>query len=480
MRFDTFMSFYKNLLMNLPEVSSPAKKGTLKDRLLWTFGMLVLFLFLASIPLYGVSGEQADYFKTLELLLGAKIGTLLTLGIGPIVTSSIVLQLLKGAGILNFDMQSEEGKFLYSGTQKLLTFIFVIVQSIVYVMFGAVANDPSIANSFTFVVVQLALGGFLVVYMDEVVKKWGFGSGVSLFIAAGIGGAVFVQLFSPFNAVGDISIMDADSPPVGKIWQFFIYIVAGNFAALGTDVLAPILVTVGLLFLIVFFQAVNVEIPLSFGRVKGQGFRWPLNFFYAGVMPVILISALSANFQLWARLLQSAAEKADASAFTKFISENILGQYQGDVAVSGLVHWISPVRIFENLGSFFTADVLLNILTYTLFLVIGTTLFAYFWVQTAGMDSRSQAQSILRSGLQIPGFRKDARIIERVLDRYIVPLTLMGGIGIGLLTSFADLFSALTSGTGILLLVMIIYQFYQQLARESMEDFSLLRKLMRK
>ncbi len=473
------MSLYKNLLMSLPEVRSPTKKGTLKDRLTWTFGMLVLFLFLASIPLYGVSGEQADYFKTLELLLGAKIGTLLTLGIGPIVTSSIVLQLLKGAGILNFDMQSEEGKFLYSGTHKLLTFVFIIVQAFVYVMFNAVGNDPSIAFSFEYLVLQLALGGFIVFYMDEVVKKWGFGSGVSLFIAAGIGGAVFVQLFSPFTSVGDISITDSDNPPVGKFWQFFIYISSGQIDALITTVLVPILVTVGLLFLIVFFQAVNVEIPLSFGRVRGQGFRWPLNFFYAGVIPVILISALSANFQLWARLLQGAAENADSSAFVRFLSENVLGQFEGQTAVSGLVNWISPVNLLNNLGNL-SFEFIAHMFTYTIFLVIGSTLFAYFWMQTAGMDSRSQAQSILRSGLQIPGFRKDARIIEKVLDRYIVPLTLMGGIGIGLLASFADLFSALTSGTGILLLVMIIYQFYQQLARESMEDFSILRKLMRK
>jgi preprotein translocase subunit SecY len=106
--------------------------------------------------------------------------------------------------------------------------------------------------------------------------------------------------------------------------------------------------------------------------------------------------------------------------------------------------------------------------------------FAYFWVQTAGMDSRSQAKQILNSGLQIPGFRKDERIIERVLARYITPLTIMGGIGIGVLASTADILGALTSGTGILLMVMIIYQFYTTLAKESMEDFSVLRQFMKK
>ena len=175
------MSFYRNLLSLLPEVRNPTRKGSLKQRLLWTFGILILFLFLASIPLFGISDAQNSYFQQIELLLGAKIGKLLTLGIGPIVTASIILQLLKGVGIIKFDTQTEEGKFYFSGTLKLLVFFFIIIESIVYVWFGAVT--PENPNLFYIVALQLALGGFIVLYMDEVVKKWGFGSGVSLFIA---------------------------------------------------------------------------------------------------------------------------------------------------------------------------------------------------------------------------------------------------------------------------------------------------------
>ncbi len=476
------MSFYKNLLMTLPEVRGPEKKQTLKVRLWWTFGMLIMFLFLASIPLYGVLPEQAEYFKTLELLLGAKIGFLLTLGIGPIVTSSIVLQLLKGAGIIKFDMSSEDGKFMYGGTHKLLTFAFIIVEAIVYVAFGAVkAIGP---ETFWFVVVQLMLGGFIVFYMDEVVKKWGFGSGVSLFIAAGIGAAVFIQLLSPFTQTGEVSITDPDNPPIGKLFQMFLYLQAGDFASLWSAVVGPIMITIGLFFLIVFFQSVNVEIPLSFGRVRGQSYRWPLNFFYSGVIPVILVSALGANIQMWARLLQP-AQGAEVGAMRDFFSKYIFGQFSADggTAISGLVKWISAPSLdiwSTSIMNLITFDNIGNILTYTIYLMIGSTLFAYFWVQSAGLDSRSQAKNIINSGLQIPGFRKDERIVEKILDRYILPLTIMGGIAIGLLAATADVFRALTSGTGILLMIMIIYQFYQQLARESMEDFSLLKKLMRK
>lgn len=471
------MSFYKNLLTSLPEVANPTQKQSLKNRLIWTFGVLVLFLFLSSIPLFGVDATQASYFATLELLLGAKFGKLLTLGIGPIVTASIVLQLLKGAGIININLGTEEGKFMWSGTHKLVTFLFIILESIVYVAFGAVS--PSAPQYFWIISLQLAMGGFTVFYMDEVVKKWGFGSGVSLFIAAGIGQAVFLQLFSPFTQTGDFSLTDVSNPPVGKFFQMVLYLQAADFNNLFFSVLGPVGITIGLFFLIVFFQSINVEIPLSFGRVRGQSIRWPLNFFYSGVIPVILVSALGANMQLWARLLQSISGP-ESSAFVNFVSKHIFGQFEGQTAISGLVSWIIPVRLWDNFYNFFTLAIWPHMLSYTLYLVIGATLFAYFWVQTAGMDSRSQANQIINSGLQIPGFRKDVRIIEKILDRYIVPLTLMGGIGIGVLASTADLLHALTSGTGILLMIMIIYQFYQSLARESMEDFSVLRKLMRK
>ena len=70
------MSSYRKFLEYIPEVQAPKNKQSLKTRLLWTFGILILFLFLTSVPLYGIDGSQAEYFKQLELLLGAKIGKL--------------------------------------------------------------------------------------------------------------------------------------------------------------------------------------------------------------------------------------------------------------------------------------------------------------------------------------------------------------------------------------------------------------------
>jgi len=113
------------------------------------------------------------------------------------------------------------------------------------------------------------------------------------------------------------------------------------------------------------------------------------------------------------------------------------------------------------------------------FMVVGSVIFSIFWVQTAGMDPKSQAKQIMSSGLQIPGFRRDERVLEHILKRYIWPLTILGAIGVGLLASLADLSGALSRGTGILLAVMIVYKLYEEIAKQHMGDMNpALRKFM--
>ena len=103
-------------------------------------------------------------------------------------------------------------------------------------------------------------------------------------------------------------------------------------------------------------------------------------------------------------------------------------------------------------------------------MIVGSVVFAIFWVQTSGMDAGSQAKQILNSGLQIPGFRRDERILERVLKRYIFPLTVMGGATVGVIAALADISGSLSRGTGILLAVMIIYKMYEDIAKQHMMD----------
>jgi preprotein translocase subunit SecY len=115
-----------------------------------------------------------------------------------------------------------------------------------------------------------------------------------------------------------------------------------------------------------------------------------------------------------------------------------------------------------------------------LFFMFFATLFAVFWVKTSGMDAKSQAHKIAASGLQVAGFRQDERILESILDRYIMPLTVMGGLAIGFLAAITNLIGALVSGTAILLVIMIMFQFYQNIAQQhAMDMHPIMRKFVK-
>lgn len=461
------MAFFDKLIENLPEVSSPTQKRLpFKDKLKWTLIVLILFFVLGMIPLFGLGENALQQFEFLSIILGASFGSIISLGIGPIVTASIVLQLLNGSGIWKFDLTSHEGKKRFQGTQKLLSIFFIIFEGAIYVFMGGLAPSAAYQGTPLFfqleliLIFQLFLGGILIMFMDEIVTKWGFGSGISLFIAAGVAQQIFIGAFS--------FIPDPQNPDalVGAVPVFFQSLASGDPTTAFLK-LAAIVATALIFFMAVYAQSMKVEIPLSFGRVRGQGIRWPLNFLYTSNIPVILVAALLANVQLFGTLLQNWGHP-------------ILGTFSNGQAVSGFALWVSGQPILDNIiTGTFTWSILLHSLVYIFFMVLGSVIFSIFWVQSAGMDARSQAKQMMASGLQIPGFRRDERVLERLLNRYIWPLTIMGAITVGFIAAMADMLGALSRGTGILLTVMIIYQLYENIARQHMMDMNpMMRKFM--
>lgn len=472
------MSWYTSLIGNLPEVAGPTqRKLSFKEKLKWTGLILLLFFILGIIPLFGLGENALAQFEFLSVILGASFGSIISLGIGPIVTASIVLQLLNGSGIAKFDLTTSEGKKRFQGTNKLLSFFFIVFEAAIYVFMGGLAPSLSLKGMPLYfslellLIFQLTLGGLLILLMDEIVSKWGFGSGISLFIAAGVSKELFVRIFSWIP--GEQSIGEY-TYATGAVPQLFQSLGASDpqtaFIAV-TSLVATIIIFLAA----VYIQSMKIEVPLSFGRIRGHGIRWPLSFTYANVIPVILVSALLANMQLWARLLENWGFP-------------ILGKVgTTGAAESGLVAWINAPggsrgllgMIVQQGGFDIGYKPYIQALIYIIIMVIGCIVFSYFWVQTSGMDAKSQAKQMLSSGLTIPGFRRDERILERLLNRYIGPLTIMGGATIGLLASLADILGALGRGTGILLTVMIIYRFYEEIAKQHMMDMHpMLRKMM--
>ncbi|MEK6910756.1 MAG: preprotein translocase subunit SecY [Nanoarchaeota archaeon] len=451
------MSF-KDILHNLPEVKHPVeKKLSFNVKLKWTLIVLVSFFILANISLYGLAANSLARFEYLAIILGTDFGSIISLGIGPIVMSSIILQLLVGAGLLNIDTNTEAGKKFFQGLQKVGVYLFIIFEAMVYVLMGGLQASPGLAG---IVIFQLILGGLTVMLMDEVSTKWGFGSGVSLFILAGVSWRLFAGLFQFIGPTGENCLVDfSNTPCAGKILVIIQSLINGAPRELMLAVLT-IVVTALIFLIVVWAQSLKVEIPLSYDRMRGFNIKWPLAFFYASNLPVILVAALLANIQLFGTLLEN-----------WLTHPTILGGFSNGAPVSGLAYWLSSSNLVEAIvrGSLQTSQIF-QFFSYLIFFMVFSAVFAVFWVKTASMDEASQAKKIMASGLQIPGFRKDQRVLESILGRYILPLTIMGGLAIGLLAAITDSLGALTSGTAILLAIMIAYQFYQNIAQQHAVD----------
>ncbi len=469
---------FTQILKNLPEIKGPVeKKLSFNTKLKWTLIILISFFVMANIALYGLANNALSRFEYLAIIMGTDFGSIISLGIGPIVMASIILQLLVGSKILDIDTSNHEGKKFFQGLQKLLVFFFIIFEAMVYVLMKGLEAMPG----YTFIVIaQLILGGLVIFFMDELCNKWGFGSGISLFIAAGVGWRLIAASFGFLGPEGNFQAS-------GKVIAFIISLMAADTQG-AMVALAAIVSTVILFLIVVWAQSLKIEIPLSYDRLRGYGMKWPLQFFYASVIPVILTAALIANLQLFGGLVYNAAipclDNDNITACTsgaKVASYfTFLGEFQGGRPVSGFLYWVTATNIVDT---FITGSwgwvVIVQLFGHMIFYMCFAALFSVFWVKTSGMDSSSQAQNILNSGLQIPGFRKDKRILESILDRYIMPLTVMGGLAIGLLASLADVLGTLVGGTALLLGIMITFQFYQNIAQQHAIDMNpALKKMM--
>jgi len=468
------------VLTRMPEVRRPEGHVPFKRKLGWTAGILVLYFFLTNVTLYGL-GQQSAIFGQFRSILAGASGSLMQVGIGPIVTASIVLQLLGGADLLGLDTQDNpRDQVLYQGLQKLLVFIMTALTALPMVFAGFLQPSGDVAASLGIsagllswiIFIQVYIGGILILYMDEVVSKWGVGSGIGLFIIAGVSQRLVGGLIS--------------MPAFGQEWGViptWIRMVLGQTdtaslltpAGLGEllvgqgNVLA-IFTTVAIFTIVVYAESVRVEIPLSNTRVKGARGRFPVKLIYASVLPMILVRALQMNIQF----LGSILNRQLGSSMPAF-----LGTYADGNPVGGLFYYLNPIQQPQDWmwfagggGGNSPLQILGRVSVDLTIMVFGGAIFAIFWVKTTDMGPEATAKQIHNSGMQIPGFRQNVRSIERVLEQYIPQVTVIGGALVGILAVGANMLGTIggVSGTGLLLTVSITYKLYEEIAEEQLME----------
>ncbi len=452
------LEFVRPLIRYIPEVKLPKKHVPFKEKLAWTSVILFLFFVMGVIYPVGVSPDdfQGGYLQ-MQIIFASQMGSIISTGIGPIVTASIILQLLVGAKMIDLDLTNNDHKALFQATQKILTVIIAVFEAAAVVIgfrLGSSFLGESWAATHPIVMsamFQIALGSILLMYLDEVVSKWGIGSGIGLFIAGGVSKTIIAGSFN--------MIQDSSGYYLGLVPRFMQLLMEGIIAL---EVIFPVIATIIVFLMVVYGESMRLEIPLSYGGIRGVGGRYPLKFFYVSNIPVILASALLMNVQMWARFVGVDVNNPENLGLIQSIFYNV-----SFYATLGNLHGIiSPTTWYRLID----VGVLGHLIIYSILFIALCILFGKFWVETTGLGAEQVADQIQQGGMHIPGFRRDKRVVQRVLNRYIPQITIISSIAIGMLAVGADLLGALGSGTGILLTVGILYRLYEEIQKEQMAD----------
>ena len=184
-----FLNLVKPVMFMVPEIKPPMKKVQKRDRFIWTVIALFIYLVCCQIPLYGIyQSSNSDPLYWLRVIMASNRGTLMELGISPIVTSGMIMQLLAGSKIIDVDKKQKEDKELFDGATKLFGFVITLGEAVAYVVSGMYGDLSSLgAINAYLIIIQLCVAGVIVLLLDETLSKgYGIGSGISLFIAVNI------------------------------------------------------------------------------------------------------------------------------------------------------------------------------------------------------------------------------------------------------------------------------------------------------
>jgi len=459
-----FLDLVKPFTPILPEIIAPERKIPFNQRVMWTAVTLLIFLVMSQIPLYGiVSSDSSDPLYWLRMMLASNRGTLMELGISPIISSGMVFQLLAGSQMIDVNLDLKADRELYQTAQKLFAIIISIGQATVYVATGMYGLPSELgAGICLLLVLQLVVAGVIVILLDELLQKgYGLGSGISLFIATNICEGIMWRAFSP-TTINTGRGPEFEGAVIALVHLLFSWsnktrALKEAFYRQNLPNVMSLLATLAIFCAVIYLQGFRVEIPVKSSKFRGQRGSFPVKLFYTSNMSIMLQSALTSNVFLVSQMLYN--------RFPENILIKLLGVWEHKegsaqlFAVSGLAYYISPPL---NL-----TDALLDPIhtaIYVVFMVTACATFSRVWLDVSGSGPKDVAKQLKEQNMVIAGHREQS--MHKELKRIIPVAAAFGGACIGLLSVVSDLIGALGSGTSILLAVTIIYGYYEMAAKE--------------
>ncbi len=440
-----------------------------RERLLWTAASLFVFLACCQVPLYGIHTQgSADPLYWLRMIMASNRGTLMELGITPIVTASTIMQLVQGAGLIQIKMSADEDRKLFNAAQKFIALLIVFAEAVAYVLSGMYGSLADIgAVNAILIVLQLCVTGLIIMVLDDLLQKgYGFGSAISLFIATNVCEQVVWDAFSPTTInVGRGTEFH------GAIISLFhsLFVRSNKLAALRdalyrpglpnlTNLAATLIVTV----VVIFLQGWKVTLKLKNNNPAYAPRDFDIKLFYTSNMPIILQTALVSQVYFFSQVLYRRFGTNPLIRLLGVWSDQGVGA-GATHPVGGLAYYISPPASLAAMA----ADPF-QALFYLFFILIMCGLFSYMWIWISAQDPTRVFQREDEAGFRLATRGRYANLKD-ALRSTIPTAAMVGGMVIGALSVFSDVMGARGSGTGILLAVTIIYQYFETFTREGKE-----------
>jgi protein transport protein SEC61 subunit alpha len=382
----------KPVISVIPEIEQAPASVTQESKQIWTAIVVLIYLLCCQIPLYGiVKNTGSDPFYWMRVILASNRGSLMELGISPLVTSSMIMQLLAGAKLIKVDQNVREEKELFEGAQKLIGIFIAFGQAFAYTWSGMYGPLDTIgAGNAILIILQLTFASVVTMLLDDIMTKgYGIGnSGTSLFIAINMAETVLWSCFSPISykmGAGE----GVSEQYEGSIIELLYGVIfrsnrlgALQNAFFRSDLtnISNLLATALVFLIVIFFQGFYVSLKLSSNKATGDT-PYSIKLFYTSNIPIILQTALVSNLYFFSQMLYR--------NFKGSFITNIFGNWQetgsqGQLApVGGLIYYItSPRSLLEALRD------PIHTIIYIAFIIGICALFSRTWIEVSGQGPK--------------------------------------------------------------------------------------------
>ncbi|KAI8617490.1 SecY subunit domain-containing protein [Chytriomyces sp. MP71] len=450
----------KSVVGLLPDIKSPDYKVPFGERGIWTFSAGVVYAVGSQMRLFGANPVASDALFALRPVLGGNRGSIMDLGVLPLVASAFLLQLLAAARIIFVDHDRRDDRAAFGRAQKSLAFLISLILAVISVFGGAYGEvtTPFAAA----LIVQLVLGSLSVIYLDETLQRgYGFGAGYLIFIAIHISENFFWnQLsFASFKTgrgteyegslISLVQLVLTRKDKFRAVKEAFYRKNLPNiyYGAIQVAVLAAAS----------WLYGYRQEILLSSSKNRAQSLKFPIKLLHTGFYPILIVNSAISVYALLSHLL--------FNLFPQNLLVRIFGVWKTfdnlpqQYPVKGLAYFLSPPR--NVLSSVFDP---IQLVVYSVLFIYCVVKLSELWSDAAGSTPKDVSKYLEGQSLVLPGRREGG--IYKEVKNMIPEMNKSGAFALAVIALAGDILGPYGCGTASVIVVTVLFQLVEIVARE--------------